>query len=107
MEAVDTSKDWRELADDEGRDSLSLKLGIALSNLATGEIARKINIADETLGKEGFMLNGRQHLWFFYEYYKLSSQETFLYDLNDLIGCHMRGGNLSQFWHDSKDSPRA
>ena len=68
---------WKEFAGDERFDTLSSKIIVASPHIESREIGRIMHIAEETLMQtERKILNGRQHAWFFYDYFKVGLSDV-------------------------------
>jgi hypothetical protein len=88
----------RTLGFDEFRNSgefptLDTKLGSALSDLAKGELGRRLTLATEKEDKEGRNVTGRQLLKVVYDYYKTDEYSGVLYDVADLMEVKVKVDN--------------
>ena len=73
--------------------TLDTKLGSAISEVAKGELGRRLTLATEWEDKEGNNVTGRQLLKVVYEYYKTDESAGILYDLSDLMSVKIKGDN--------------
>ena len=99
---VEHAESWTELADCPAHfDGLDCKLNVGLHKFIKGELKRKLNVLEEQLIKEkGYMLVGRQTLWFIYDDLKLHSGDGASMEIKDLFNVHLNGDNLQKFIHD-------
>jgi hypothetical protein len=73
--------------------TLDTKLGSAISEIAKGELGRRLTLTTEREDKEGRNVTGRQLLKVVYEYYKTDESAGILYDVSDLMNVRIRGDN--------------
>ena len=73
--------------------TLDTKLGSALSDLAKGELGRRLTLATEKEDKDGRNVTGRQLLKVVYDYYKTDEYSGVLYDVADLMEVKVKGDN--------------
>ena len=71
--------------------TLDSKLGSCLSEIAKGELGRRITLMTEREDKEGRNVTGRQLLKLVYDYYKTDESAGIIYDLSDLLRVNIRG----------------
>ena len=64
-----------ELEDDEGFETLSVKMGAGLASVVTGELGRTIGVEEERRAQQGKMLNGRQMTFMICRNYDLPTQK--------------------------------
>jgi hypothetical protein len=80
-----------------GFDSIDAKLNAAVSEIAKGELGRKLTHETEKLGKAGRMMKGRQALSIIYEHFRTSEEAGALHDSDDLMNVNMNGDKLEAF----------
>ena len=73
--------------------TLDTKLGSSISEIAKGELGRRLTLTTEREDKEGRNVTGRQLLKVVYEYYKTDESAGILYDVSDLMNVRIRGDN--------------
>ena len=81
-----------------------MKLAAAMCLKATGELGRRITLADETEAAAGRMLRGRQILWMVYDHHKYDEERGSLYDFKDLMSVHFRGDSHLEAFLSNWDS---
>ena len=97
------NKVWEEgskvedLADTEKYVTLDAKLLSALSNIAIGELARKIDTFKEKESLNNRPVRGRQVLLMFHEFFSTNIKHGATYRLDDLFAVQMKGDNLRTF----------
>ena len=97
------NKVWEEgrkvedLADTEKYVTLDAKLLSALSNIAVGELARKIDTLKEKESLNNRPVRGRQVLLMFHEFFSTNIKHGATYRLDDLFAVQMKGDNLRTF----------
>ena len=97
------NKVWEEgrkvedLADTEKYVTLDAKLLSALSNIAVGELARKIDTFKEKESLNNRPVRGRQVLLMFHEFFSTNIKHGATYRLDDLFAVQMKGDNLRTF----------
>jgi hypothetical protein len=98
LQAEKATATLRSLADSRRFDSLDAKLAAALTEVASGELGRRINLAVELEASKGKMLKGRQILWMVHDHHKLDEERGALYNFQDLMSVKLRGdANLESF----------
>ena len=73
--------------------TLDSKLGSAISDLAKGELGRRVTLATEREDKEGRNVTGRQLLKVVYDFYKTDEFVGIVYDISDLTQIKIKGDN--------------
>ena len=80
-------------------EALDSKLGAALTNLASGEVARILLRNDEEQNKVGRRVCGRQKLLLIYNYFKTNHDPNVYHTIVDLSKVTFRGdGRLTEFY---------
>ena len=77
--------------------TLDAKLLSALTNIITGDFARKVDTFKETEATAGRIVRGRQVLFILYNYFSTNIKHGATYALQDLFTVQLRGENLKFF----------
>ena len=85
------------LKDPKGFTTLDAKLLSALSAIASGEFARKVDTFKEKESLEGRPVRGRQVLLMVHEYFSANIKHGATYSLSDLFNVKLKGENLRVF----------
>ena len=85
------------LASPDGFTTLDAKLLAALSSIATGEFARKVDTFKEKESQKDRPVRGRQVLLMMREYFSTNIKHGATYSLSDLFNVRMKGDNLKTF----------
>ena len=94
---------WKEgqtvekLKDPKGFVTLDAKVLSALSSIASGEFARKVDTFKEKESLEGRPVRGRQVLLMVHEYFSTNIKHGATYSLADLFNVKLKGENLRTF----------
>ena len=97
------NKVWKEgtvtadLVDPEGFTTLDAKLLSALSNICSGEFARKVNTFKEKESAADRPVRGRQVLLMMDEFFSTNIKHGATYSLKDLFAVKLKGENLRTF----------
>ena len=85
------------LASPDGFTTLDAKLLAALSSVATGEFARKVDTFKEKEPQKDRPVRGRQVLLMMHEYFSTNIKHGATYSLSDLFNVKMKGDKLKTF----------
>ena len=77
--------------------ALDAKLLSALTNITTGDFARKVDTFQETEANEGRIVRGRQVLFMLHDHFSTNMKHGSTYALRDLLSVHLKGENLKTF----------
>eukprot|EP00435_Cladocopium_sp_Y103_P015395 s2424_g3.t1 len=77
--------------------TLDAKLLSALTNIITGDFARKIDTFKETEATAGRIVRGRQVLFKLHDHFSANIKHGATYALQDLFSVQLRGDNLKSF----------
>ena len=77
--------------------TLDAKLLSALTNIITGDFARKVDTFKETEANEGRIVRGRQVLFMLHDHFSTNMKHGSTYALQDLFSVHLKGENLKTF----------
>ena len=77
--------------------TLSAKLLSALTNIITGDFARKVDTFKETEATSGRIVRGRQVLFMSHDHFSTKIKYGATYALQDLFSIQLRGENLRAF----------
>ena len=77
--------------------TLDAKLLSALTNIITGDFARKVDTFKETEATAGRIVRGRQVLFMLHDYFSTNIKHGATYALQDLFSVQLRGENLKSF----------
>ena len=77
--------------------TLDAKLLSALTNIITGDFARKVDIFKETEANEGRIIRGRQVLFMLHDHFSTNMKHGPTYALQDLFSVRLKGDNLKTF----------
>ena len=69
----------------------------ALTNIITGDFARKVDTFKETEANEGRIVKGRQVLFMLHDHFSTNMKHGSTYALQDLFSVHLKGENLKTF----------
>ena len=94
---ADAAERLEDLQDDEGFDTLSVKLASALMSLMKADFKRQVILKEEELMKEGKMLNGRQMYWMCIKDVERPQQETKILGFEELLNLELEKDNLKRF----------
>ena len=86
-----------DLADSEGMATLDAKLLSSLTNIAEGDLARKLDNVKEAALVGGTSTRGRQALWLFHDHFSTHVHLGAIYALEDLMSVRMRNDDLQSF----------
>ena len=91
----DPNSKFEDFRDSGNFTTLDSKLGSAISDIAKGDLGRKITLANEKEDKLGNLTKGRQLLRVVYEHFRVDEFAGVLYSLTDLITVRMKGDTHS------------
>ena len=77
--------------------TLDAKLLSALTNIITGDFARKVDTFKETEATAGRIVRGRQVLFMLHDHFSTNIKHGATYALQDLFSVQLRGENLKSF----------
>ena len=77
--------------------TLDAKLLSALTNIITGDFARKVDTFKETEATAGRIVRGRQVLFMLHDHFSTNIKHVATYALQDLFSVQLRGENLKSF----------
>ena len=77
--------------------TLDAKLLSALTNIITGDFARKVDTFKEAEANEGRIVRGRQVLFMLHDHFSTNMKHGSTYALQDLFSVHLKGENLKTF----------
>ena len=77
--------------------TLDAKLLSALTNVITGDFARKVDTFKETEATAGRIVRGRQVLFMLHDHFSTNIKHGATYALQDLFSVQLRGENLKSF----------
>ena len=77
--------------------TLDAKLLSALTNIITGDFARKVDTFKETEATAGRIVRGRQVLFMLHDHFSTNIKQGATYALQDLFSVQLRGENLKSF----------
>ena len=92
-EVEDPAKTFDNFRDSGKFPTLDSKLGSAISDLAKGELGRRVTLATEKEDKDGRNVTGRQLLKLVYDYYRTDEYTGIVYDVSDLMAIKMKSDN--------------
>jgi hypothetical protein len=92
-EALKPNTTYEQLANSGEFETLDGKFASAISDIAKGELGRKLTLATEKEDKKDKMITGRQLLRLIWEQCKVDEASGALYDLTDLMAVKMKGDN--------------
>eukprot|EP00435_Cladocopium_sp_Y103_P062131 s659_g23.t1 len=77
--------------------TLDAKLLSALTNIITGDFARKVDTFKETEANDARIVRGRQVLYMLHDHFSTNMKHGSTYALQDLFSVHLKGENLKTF----------
>ena len=93
-------KTFEELANSGEFESMDIKLAQELKHNVEGQLAMKIQMAEEKVMEKGAFLKGRQIVKMINSYMEVSKIEGGLLDFEDFILVTVRGENVTRFLND-------